>query len=109
MAKMPILFRNRAADPATQICLVNVVVIICRLDSGIENVVDPNICIIVGHVKIPIVPKFAAPAVGADKRAIPLRRLIKIVSRIVVIPADDHNVMIWLLIALYQYAPVSFR
>ena len=95
-------------DPAAQICLVNVVVIICRLDSGIENVVDPNICIIVGHVKIPIVPKFAAPAVGTDKRAIPLRRLVKIVSRIVVIPADDHNVMIWLLIAIIPVRPCLF-
>ena len=69
---------------------------------------DPNICIIVGHVKIPIVPKFAAPAVGADKRAIPLRRLVKIVSRIVVIPADDHNVMIGLLIAIIPVRPCLF-
>ncbi len=68
---MPILFRNQAARPSrTDLsgkCGRNYLPTRFR----IENVVDPNICIIVGHVKIPIVPKFAAPAVGADKRAIP--------------------------------------
>ena len=82
--------------PSTQITLINVVIIVCRLNSRVYNIMDPDIRIIIGHVKIALVTKVLAPAVGTDKSAVPFQLHIEVFFWIIIIPAYDHRIMVGL-------------
>ena len=57
-----------------------------------------HICIVVWHIEHPIVSKTAAPAVLAYKGSISFQIHIEVFLRVIVIPANYNNIMIWLIL-----------
>ena len=85
------------SDPATEIALVNMVIIIGVFHSCIHNVMRTDIRIIIGHIEDTVIAKILTPAVLTDERTVSLELRIEIGTRIIVIPSDDHNIVIRLL------------
>ena len=84
------------AHPAAQIALVDPIVM---LHACVDNIMNPDIGVVVGYVKISLVPKILTPAVGTDKRPVPLQVHIKILPGIIVIPSNNHGIMVRLFAA----------
>ena len=56
-----------------------------------------DIRVIIGHIEDTVIAKILTPAVLTDERTVSLERRIEIGTRIIVIPSDDHNIVIRLL------------
>ena len=51
-------------------------------------------CIIVGYIEISVLAKFGSPTVLTDKSTIFLRRLVKVVLAVIVIPSDYYHIVV---------------
>ena len=61
---------------------------------------NTDIAVKIGYIKISLVTKILSPAVGTDKRPIPLQVHIKILPGIIVIPSNNHGIMVRLFAAI---------
>ena len=82
------------AYPAAQITLINLIIVIGIINPGIQDIMYSNVRIIVGYIEISLIPEFASPAVGADKRPVTFQVQIEIFFRVIIIPSDNHYVVI---------------
>ena len=84
----------QASHPAASIRLINAVVIICIFHSGVCYTLCTHMGIIIGNIKNSIFSKILSPAVLADKGTISRHTNRKVGSFIVIIPSNDHHIMI---------------
>ena len=87
------------SHPSAQIALMDVVVIVHRLHTCVYNIMDTNIAVKIGYIKISLVPKILSPAVGTDKRAVPCQVQVEILPGIIIIPSNDNRIMIRLFVS----------
>ena len=92
--------KSHRSDLTHQIRLIDLIVVVAVSKLCICHAVHADIGIIIRDIKESLVTKILSPAILADKCAVSRRFRIKIFLRIVVIPANDHHVMIRRLISI---------
>ena len=85
------------SHPSAQIALIDAVIIVHRLHACVYNIMDTDIAVKVGYIKVSLVPEILSPAVGADKGAVPGQVHIKILPGIIVVPSHNDRIVVRLL------------
>ena len=88
------LIKSDLSNPATEIRLIYMIIIIGVFYFCIYNVMTSDICIIIRNIKYALLSECLSPAVLADKGAVTLYIHRKIFFWIIIVPADDHNLMV---------------
>ena len=88
------LAESHLPGPAAEVALVIPVEIVRRFDAAVGDSALRDPAVLVGHMEKAAVSEVLSPAVHAEERSVRFRGRCKFFFRIVVIPSDDHRVMV---------------
>ena len=88
------LAESHLPGPAAEVALVIPVEIVRRSDAAVGDSALRDPAVLVGHMEKAAVSEVLSPAVHAEERSVRFRVRCKFFFRIVVIPSDDHRVMV---------------